>query len=415
MTRDSAVLRDPEFLKLWVGQSISMTGSQVSLLALPLIAAVLLDAGPVQMGVLRALDFAPVLLIGLPAGAWLDTVRRRPVMIAADLGQAVLLAAVPLAAVLGALRLESLYAVAFLTGSLSLLFEIANSAWLPGLVDSRHLLDANSKLEVSRWTIRVTGPGLAGAMIQLVGAPFAMVADAISFVVSAMLLCRIHLPETPASRGGQPGNIWRDMLAGLRVLAHEPVLRAMAITGAVSNLFAYIQAAVLVLYVTRDLGLAPSAYGLILSGFGLGGVCGALVGPRVAGRVGYGGAIACGVALMASGNALVALAGAPLALAGLVAGQVLTGFGLPLCTISMISLRQSITPRDLLGRVNATTRLVSWGALPLGALLGGALGEAIGIRPTLVLSSAGSAMVVLWVLLALTPATRKLAVRSMPA
>jgi predicted MFS family arabinose efflux permease len=242
-----------------------------------------------------------------------------------------------------------------------------------------------------------------------------MVADAFSFVFSAVLLWRIRLPERPASRVGQSGSIWRDMLVGLKAVAGEPVLRAMAITGAVSNLFAYIQAAVLVLYVTRDLGLPATAYGLMLSGFGLGGVCGALVGPRVAGRVGYGGAIACGVALMASGNALVAFSGPPLALAGMVPGQVLTGFGLPLCTISMISLRQSITPRELLGRINATTRLMSWGVLPLGALLGGALGEAIGIRPTLVLSAAGSALVVLWVLVALTPATRKLTVTPTPA
>jgi MFS family permease len=403
MARELGVLRDPDFLKLWLGQSVSMTGSQVSVLALPLIAAVLLGASPFDMGVLRALDFAPVLLLALPAGAWLDKVPRRPVMIAADLGQAALLVLLPLAAIFGALRLEYLYAVALLTGSLSLLFEIAHSAWLPKLVPSRHLMDANSKLEVSRWTVQVTVPGLAGGLIQLIGAPLALVADAASFVVSAALLSRIRVHESPAPKTGQSGDFWEAILAGVRLVGGHPVLRAMAVAGAVSNLFAYAQAAVLVLYVTRDLALPATAYGAVLAGFGLGGVFGALVGPRMAAWVGYGGAIAGGMLLMAAGNTLIAFSGPPLALLDLVAAQFIVGFGLPLCTVSMVSLRQSITPVDLLGRVNATTRLFSWGALPLGALLGGVLGEAIGIRPTLMVAAAGSAFVVVWVLTSLRP------------
>ena len=409
MSRDVGVLREPDFLKLWLGQSVSMTGSQVTVLALPLIAAVLLGASPLDMGVLRALDFAPVLLLGLPAGAWLDRVRRRPVMIAADLGQAALLLLLPLAAVFGALRLEYLYAVALLTGSLSVLFEIAQSAWLPGLIASKHLMDANSKLEVSRWTVQVTAPGVAGGLIQVVGAPFALLADAASFVISAALLSRIRAAEAPRPPASQAGHMLDDVLAGLRLVGGQPVLRAMAVTGAISNLFAYMQTAVLVLYMTRELTLPASAYGAVLAAFGLGGVCGATAGPRVAGRVGCGGAIAWGALLMASGYTLVALSGERLALFGLVAGQFLIGFGLPLCTVSMVSLRQLLTPSAMLGRVNATTRLLSWGALPLGALVGGVLGEVIGIRPTLAVSALGSILVVAWVLSALTPAARHVA------
>jgi len=402
----SAAWRNADFLKLWVGQSVSMTGSQVSGLAVPLIAAVLLDASPFDMGLLRAVSFAPVLLIGLPAGAWLDRVRRRPVMIAADLGQAALLALLPLAALFGALRIEHLYAVALLTGSLSLVFDIAQSAWLPGVLQPKHLMDANSKLELSRWTVQVTGPGLAGGLIQLVGAPFALVADAASFLVSAVLLSSVRTRETPAPPRSQSAGGWREGVAGLRLVFDHPALRSMAVTAAVSNLFAYIQAAVLILYVTRELAQPATAYGAILAGFGLGGVCGSAVGPRAAKRLGYGGAIALGVTLMASGDTAVALSGAPLPLVGLVAGQFLTGFGLPLCTVSMVSLRQSITPSELLGRVNAASRLLSWGALPLGALLGGVLGDSIGLRPTLIVAAIGSALVVVWVLSAVTPVTR---------
>ncbi len=397
MSRTVGALRNPNFVKIWTGQSISMTGSQVSVLAIPLIAAILLNATPGEMGMLRAISFLPVLVLGLPAGAWLDTVPRRPVMIAADVGRAALLMLLPLAAVLGALRMEVLYAVAFLSGGLSLVFDIAQSAWLPGVVDADRrgdaLLEANSKLELSRWSVQIVGPGIAAALVQLVGAPIALLADTASFLVSATLLSRVHTVEaTPPPRarpvGKSPG-LWRDMPAGLRLVMHHSLLRTMAATAALSNLFAYAQSAVLLLFVTRELGLPATVYGAILAGFGLGGVLGSLVVGRVAGGVGPRGAICVGVVLMAAGDSLVAMAGGPLSFpaAAIVAGQFVTGVGLPLCTVSMVSLRQAITPADLLGRVNAATRLVAWGALPLGALLGGALGDALGLRPTLVIAA----------------------------
>jgi MFS family permease len=404
-------LRNPAFLKVWTGQSISMTGSQVSVLAMPLIAAVLLHASSFEMGLLRAVSFVPVLVLGLPAGAWLDTVSRRPVMIAADLGRAALLLLLPVAALAGTLRIEYLYAVAFLTGGLSLVFDVAQSAWLPGLIrsDRDGLLDANSKLELSRWSVQIAGPGLATALVQFAGATLALIADSVSFVVSAIFLSRVHSPE-PGPTHARPGSsIWRGIPAGLHMVLREPLLRTMAGTAALSNLFAYAQGAVLLLFVTRELALPPTVYGAIVAGFGVGGVCGSLLAPRVAGEIGRRGAICAGVVLMAAGDALVAASGGPVSFAGVgvVAGQLMTGLGLPLCTISMVSLRQSITPVDLLGRVNATTRLLAWGAVPLGALLGGALGDAIGLRPTLVVSAAGSALVVAWVLLALAaPAAR---------
>ena len=399
-------LRNPEFLKLWSGQAISMTGSQVSVLAIPLIAAVVLKAGPFELGLLRALAFVPTLVLALPAGAWLDNVRRRPVMIAADLGRASLLALIPLAALGGLLRIEELYVIALLVGALSLLFDIAQSAWLPGAINTRHLVDANSKLELSRWTVQVAGPALAGGLVQVVGAPLAVVADSISFVFSATLLSRIHTPEVHLDAARRPGVTRRDVVAGVRLILRNRVLRALAGLALLSNLFAYAQSAVLLLYVTRELGLEATAFGAVLAAFSLGGVCGSLCAARVAARLGQFGAIGVGVAVMATGDSLVALASGPLALGAIGLGQFVTGVGLPICGISMLSLRQTITPANMLGRMNAASRLVSWGAIPIGALVGGALGETVGLRPTLVICAGGSALVVAWVMLTLRRAAR---------
>jgi MFS family permease len=396
-----AALRNPEFLKLWTGQAISMTGSQVSVLAIPLIAAVVLQAGAFELGLLRALAFVPTLVLALPAGAWLDGVRRRPVMIAADLGRASLLTLIPLAALSGLLRIELLYVVALLVGALSLLFDIAQSAWLPAAINTRHLVDANSKLELSRWTVQVVGPALAGGLVQLVGAPLAVVADSVSFLFSATLLSQIPVHESHVSGGRRSSVTWDDVLAGVRFVVRHPLLRALAGTAAFSNLFAYAQSAVLLLYVTRELGLEATAFGVIVAAFSLGGVCGSLCAARVAARLGQFGAIGVGVIVMATGDSLVAMAGGPLAFGGIAFGQFVTGFGLPICTISMLSLRQTITPENMLGRLSAASRLVSWGAIPIGALLGGALGELIGLRPTLITCAAGSAGVVACVLWAL--------------
>ena len=259
MPRAAGILRNPDFLQVWTAQSVSMTGSQVSVLAIPLIAAVVLNASPFEMGVLRTVSFLPVLILGLPAGAWLDTVRRRPVMIGADLGRAAVLGLLPVVALAGALRMEYLYLVAFVTGGLSLAFDVAQSAWLPGVVNSerQQLLDANSKLELSRWTVQIGGPGLAAGLVQVAGAPLALLADCLSFAISALMLSRVRIAEPTAHRAKTSSSIWCDIPAGLRLVAQDALLRTMAVTAAISNVFAYAQAAVLLLFVTRDLALPP--------------------------------------------------------------------------------------------------------------------------------------------------------------
>lgn len=392
----AALWRRPDFLKLWTAESVSLLGSQVSVLAIPLAAADALAATAFQMGVLRALSFAPVLLFGLLAGAWLDGIRRRPVLIVADLGRVALLAIPPLAALAGVLRIEVLYAVAFLVGTLTLLFDIAQTAWLPSLVEPERLVDGNSKLELSRWICQVGGPGAAGVAVQVLGAPLAIALDACSFLVSAVLVGRIRTPEPPPPPRTGRAISWPDIRAGIEAVARDPLLRTITLCAGASNLFAYAQAAILVLYITRDLQLPASGFATVLAGFGLGGVLGASVAPRAAARLGLGGSIVCGVALMATGDSLVALVpgSSGVALAVLTVGQFLNGLGLPLFTVSAVSLRQSVVPAHLLARVIASSRLVTWGALPIGALLGGVLGDAIGLHGTLVVAAVGAWLVV---------------------
>jgi len=379
----------------------------VSVLAIPLAAAGTLEATAFQMGLLRALSFAPVLLFGLLAGTWIDGVRRRPLLIAADLGRVALLAIPPAAAVLGLLRIELLYAVVFLVGALTLVFDIAQTAWLPTLIEPDHLVDGNSKLELSRWLSQVSGPGLASVLVQVLSAPIAIILDAATFLVSAILVSRIRAPEPPPPPRSGPAIAWSDIRAGIDVVVRNPLLRTITLCAGASNLFAYAQAAVLVLYVTRELDMPAAAFGTVLAAFGVGGILGATLAPRAARSLGIGGSILCGVLLMAVGDLLVALAGASLptgrpnavavamALPLLVTGQLLNGLGLPLFTVSAVSLRQTIVPSHLLGRVIASSRLVTWGALPAGALLGGTLGDTIGLHATLLVAAIGACLVVL--------------------
>jgi predicted MFS family arabinose efflux permease len=268
------------------------------------------------------------------------------------------------------------------------------------LVPSERLVDANGKLELSRWTAQAAGPGLAGAVIQAVGAPLAILADAFSFLASACLLTRINIPEVAPPPRAAGSSLRAEVVEGVRILLTEPLLRALAGCAATGNLFAYAQAAVLVLYVTRDLELPAPVYAAMLTAFGVGGIGGALAAAPVGSRLGPAVTIFAGAGLVAAGDILVALAGPPLpwAPALLVVGQLLTGAGLPLFTVNALSLRQATTPAHHLGRLDATSRFIARGTLPLGALLGGLLGEVIGLRATLLIAATGSGLALLWLL-----------------
>lgn len=392
--------RDPDFLKLWGGQAVSQLGSQITVLALPLLAVLALGATPVQMGVLVAAETAPFLLAGLLAGVWVDRLRRRPILIAADLGRAALLLGLPLLAWSGQLRIEHLYAVGFLVGLLTVFFEVAVQAYLPSLVSREQLVDANGKLQTTRSAAQIAGPGLAGVLVQLWTAPVALVLDAASFLVSALGLWRIRAVEPEPEPVAATASVWQEAREGLRVVVASPLLRAFAGKAATGNLGFQLIMTVFVLYGTRGLGLNAAHIGLIFAAGSMGNLLGALLAERTAARIGAGPAIVGGSGLAAVGLLLLPLAQGPkeLVVPLLALGLFVDGLGSIVADVHMLSIQQAITPDRLQGRVNATTRFLTWGILPVGGLLGGTLGGTIGLRPTLAVGTLIYLLSMLWLL-----------------
>lgn len=404
--RVTSLWRHPGFLKLWSGQTVSMLGTQVTLLAVPLTAVLTLHATAFQMGVLQALSFAPFLLFGLPAGVWMDRRRKRPVLVAADVGRALLLVSIPAAAAFGVLGMGQLFLVAFLSGTLTLAFEVAYESFLPFLVPRQHLTEANGRLETSLSVSQVVGPGLAGALVQLLTAPIAMLVDAASFLVSALSVAAITEAAEPPARGRAAGGSLQMLREGAAVLLRSPVLAPITICTAVWNLGYQVTIAILVLYATTQLGLQPAVLGTTFAIGAFGSLAGAAIASRMARALTIGRTLVVAMALATLGALLAPLAPAQ-AVAALVfvaAGQALKGFGIIVYNVNQISLRQAVTPPELQGRVHATFRFAVWGTFPIGALIGGGLGSAIGLRPALLVGV--GAMVVGALALALTPVGR---------
>lgn len=405
----TSLWRNSDFLKMWTSQTVSLLGSQITLLALPLTAALSFNATPVQMGILGAVEYIPFILVALFAGVWIDRMKRRPILIAADLGRAVLLAIIPIIAFMGWLRIEHLYIIGFLTGVLTTFFAVAYQSYFPTLVSRDQLVEGNSKLELSRSITEVTGPGLAGFLVQVLGGPFAILLDISSFLLSATMLGTVRKPEATPPRQEQHRSMWSEIAEGLRVVLANPLLRSIAACSAISNLFTYVIAAVFVLYVTRELNLSPSMYGLILAVGSIGAVLSAMFAEPITRRFGVGQTIVGAQLLLGIGSVLISLAAGPVlvAIPLLVLAQFLIGFAQTMYNINQISLRQEITPERLQGRMNASMRFIVWGAIPIGSLLGGALGSAIGLRPTLLVGGIGVLLAFIWV--ALSPLRRTLA------
>jgi MFS family permease len=392
--------RRPEFVKLWAGQTISLFGSEISQLAIPLTAALVLNASPAQMGLLAAFEFAPFLLLSLLAGVWVDRLPRRPILIVADIGRAILLGSIPVAAILNTLRIEQLYLVGILSGALTVFFDVADQSYLPVLVNREHLVEGNSKLEMSRSVAQITGPGVAGALVQLVTAPLAVAVDAASFVASVIFLLFIRASEPPpVPQADGPSSIWGELREGLAVVLGSPLLRSIAGCTGTSNLFHNAMFAVYVLYLTRQLGIGPALLGLILAAAGPGALLGAVAAGRVAARFGLGTTIIGSALIGAAASLLVPLATGPtVVLAGtLMLSQFIGGLTNPVYNINQVSLRQAITPDRLQGRMNASMRFLVWGTIPIGALLGGALGEVFGLWPTLLAMSVCGLLAPLWI------------------
>jgi predicted MFS family arabinose efflux permease len=393
--------RQPDFVKLWTGHTISRFGSEISQLAIPFTAVLVLNASPSQMGLLAAVEFAPFLLLSLFAGVWVDRLPRKRILIVGDFGRALLLGSIPLAAITRTLSIEQLYVVGFCTGVLTVFFDVADQAFLPALVSREHLVEGNSKLEVSRSVAQIVGPGVAGALVQLVTAPIAVAVDAASFIASVLCLLPIRAPEPPRPPAHEQSSMLKDIKEGLAVVVENPLLRSIAFCTGSSNLSSNAMVAIFVLYMTRQLGLEPALQGLIFAASGPGALLGALFAGRIARAFGLGRAIIGSIALIAVASLLVPLARGPVPV--VVGTLMLSAFAGGVCNpvynINQVSLRQAITPDRLQGRMNASMRFIVWGTIPLGALLGGWLGDAIGLWPTLVVAALGNFLAPLFVLL----------------
>jgi MFS family permease len=385
--------RHADFMKLWAAETVSQLGSQVTLLALPITAILILRAGPFEVGLLGTLEFLPFLLVGLPAGVWVDRLSRRPILIAGDLGRAVLLGSIPIAHAFDLLTIWQLYAVAFLTGICTVFFDVAYQSYLPSLVERDQIVDGNAKLEISRSGAFLAGPGLAGALIDLVKAPVAVLVDALSFLWSASFVFLIRRPEPPVAerREGTKPSMRTEIAEGVRYVLGHRFLRPIAMCTATSNLFSGgMFFAVVILFAVRELDLSPGEIGLAFGIGNAGFLAGALVARRVADRVGVGPTIVGSAILFSPGAMLIPLATPQTGMVLLIASGLIAGFAGTVYNVNQVSLRQAITPQRMQGRMNATMRFVVWGTIPIGAFLGGLLGATIGLRPTLWVAAIGS-------------------------
>lgn len=395
----ASLWRQRDFLYLWGAQTISQIGSQVTFLALPLTAVLVLNASPRQMGMLTALGAVPSILVGLQAGALIDRRRRRPVLLSTDIGRAIVLSLVPVAWMFGVLSLEMLFAVALLIGLLDLFFTIAYQAFLPAIVTRHQLVNGNAKLELTRTAAEIAGPGLAGGLIQFITAPLVIAVDACSYICSAVLISRIQTAEEAPPAVQQDRRLWDDALEGLRVVLNDQRLLAIAGARAVLSLFNAMLEAVFILYITRSLDLGAATIGLIFMVGSVGFIAGSLLSERLSRRLGLGWTTVAAIVLVGGSDLLVPMAaGSTTAVVALlVAAQFLFGIGLTVFNVNQASLRQAIVPAALQGRAAATLRFAAVSLIPFGALLGGILGEAIGIRETLFLAAGGELAAAAWV------------------
>ena len=385
--------RDREFLKLWAAQAISQLGTQVTLLALPLAAILVLDASATKVALLGAVEVLPFLLFALPAGVWVDRLPRRPILVVTDLARAAALASIPLAYALDALTLPHLYVVAFVSGVLTVFFDVSYLSYLPSLVERNRLGDANSKLEATRSAAQVAGPGAAGVLVGTITAPVAILVDAVSYVVSAFLAWRIRGPDRREAQTTPRARLWPELREGLGYVLGHPYLRPITLVTGGWNLFAFVGFGIFLVYMVRPLGLSPEVVGLLITLGSVGSIVGALVAGRVVNRFGMGPTLICAGIVSSASFVLVPLAPRdvpePFVLASMLVGSFL---GM-VYNVTQLTFRQAITPERLQGRMNAVVRFMYWGPQPAGFVLGGLLAATIGLRPTLFISAAGATLV----------------------
>ncbi|MFC7305592.1 MFS transporter [Streptomyces monticola] len=390
------LLLGQSFRRYWTAQAVSLMGDQISLMAIPLAAVVVLGADAAEMSLLKTAELLPALLLSLPAGAWADRrARRRHVMIAADLARAALLFSLPVAYAFGSLTFGQLYAVAFAVGAMTVLFDVCNVTLLASLLRTERYVQGNSLVNGSRSMAGLAGPGVGGLLVQVLTAPLALLADAVTYLVSAERLARISPVEPPPAER-EKGHF----TAGMRWVLKDPSLRAMFGASATVQFFNFVFGTLFVLYATQELGLSPGLLGAILSGAAVGGLIGAIGSGAVVRRIGVGPAAAVGFAGFTLPLMLVPLADGPrpLVVATLFAAEFLSCCGVMLADISAGSLQLALVPAALRSRVLGAYRMLTHGFRPLGALAAGALGTAIGLRPSLWIGTVGAVLSLLWLI-----------------
>ena len=384
------------FRRFWLGQTVSLVGDQVSLIALPLVAVLVLDANAAQMGYLVAAELLPNLLFSLHAGAWADRrARKRHTMIATDLGRALLIGSIPVAYAFDALTFPHMLVVAFLMGTLTVLFHVSYSSFYPALVPRDRLVEGGSIMHGSRALSYVVGPSAGGVLVQAISAPVTLVVDAFSYVVSALFLRSVDVDE-PATEPPGKGHV----VSGVRWVFGNPIIRAALGATATINFFNFVFSALFILYATTELGVSPATLGLVLGAAAVGGILGAVVTGRVTRRIGVGPAFALGCVLFPAPLLLVPLAQGSDAviLACLFLAEFGCGFGVMMLDISAGAIAAAVVPDRLRSRVSGAYMVVNYGVRPLGALVGGALGSWIGLRETLWIATTGALLGVLWLL-----------------
>lgn len=395
----TALWRDRDFRSFWAAVTVVGFGDQLALLAVPLVAVLTLQASAGEMGLLRALQTAPTFLLSLALGVWVDRVRRRGLLVGASVGRAMALSTITLAALGGALGMPLLYVVAFALGVFEVLSIVAEQSYLPALVRRERLVDANSKLQVSLSLAQIAGPGAAGVLVAALTAPIAVVASAVAQVFAIASFAAVRAPEPPPS--GVRRNVVAEVGEGLRALLGPAQLRAL-VAFAVTAVFVYSMfLALIVLFLSREVGLGPEAVGIVFGASGAGGLVGSFLAAGLADRMGLGRSFVLAGVTFPPAFFLVALAGGGPALAMVAAGAGAFGitFGASLFNVNAPALRQALTPAHLLGRVNASYRFLVWGTLPFGSLLAGALGETLGLRGAMIAIAAASLVPFLFLVL----------------
>jgi MFS family permease len=398
VTRPAGLWQHRDFRQLWAAETVSQIGTQVTQLALPVVAVTYLAASPLQMGYLTALETVAFLVIGLPAGAWVDRWRRKRVLVTADVVRAVTLASLPIAYLAGVLTLGQLFVVAAVTGAATVFFDVAYQSYLPSLVHRDQIVDGNGKLEASRAVAQVAGPGAAGVLLRVVGAPLLIALDAVSFLLSALFIGAIRQPDRVPDRSTRR-RLRTEIGEGLSFVVRHPLLRRIVACTGTSNLFSMITTTLLVLFALRELDLSETDLGFVLSAGAVGGLLGAVTAARFARWVGEGRAIPLSVLVALPFAALTPLAalGAPVPL--LVLSQFGFSWVVVVYNVTQVSFRQRLCPPQLLGRMNASVRFLVFGTMPVGGLLGGALGTWLGVVPTLWIAVGGQALAAAWVTL----------------